>query len=204
MATTTTNLGLTKPAYADAADIAIINSNMDIIDSNIKSLQDTTATHTSQISSLQDSVNNMGLLYDGNNRFGGMTSQRGDFVIRLKDEDTGKYVMRLCITGAGNLRIDETSDDGATWTTTRYFQRSDAMFMIANMDSLQNTLASWRSQGFVVDWMSAVYRDRAGQSQNGYIINMPFGSNELVQLYLGDKSYWRGMSKGALTPWHEM
>ena len=59
MATTTTNLGLTKPAYADAADIAIINSNMDIIDSNIKSLQDMTATHISQIGSLQDSVSDL-------------------------------------------------------------------------------------------------------------------------------------------------
>ena len=32
MATTTTNLGLTKPAYTDAADIAVINDNMDTLD----------------------------------------------------------------------------------------------------------------------------------------------------------------------------
>ena len=33
MATTTTNLGLTKPAGTDAVDIAVINANMDLIDS---------------------------------------------------------------------------------------------------------------------------------------------------------------------------
>ena len=32
MSTTTTNLGLVKPAYSDAGDIAVINSNMDTID----------------------------------------------------------------------------------------------------------------------------------------------------------------------------
>lgn len=32
MASTTTNLGLTKPAYSDDADISDINSNMDLID----------------------------------------------------------------------------------------------------------------------------------------------------------------------------
>lgn len=37
MSTTTTNLGLTKPAYSDTADIADINGNMDIIDQAIAS-----------------------------------------------------------------------------------------------------------------------------------------------------------------------
>ena len=32
MSSTTTNLGLTKPAYADEADIAVINGNMDLLD----------------------------------------------------------------------------------------------------------------------------------------------------------------------------
>lgn len=32
MSSTTTNLGLTKPAYADEADIAVLNGNMDLLD----------------------------------------------------------------------------------------------------------------------------------------------------------------------------
>lgn len=35
MATQTTNLNLVKPDYTDAADIAVINTNMDTIDSNV-------------------------------------------------------------------------------------------------------------------------------------------------------------------------
>lgn len=56
MATTTTNLGLTKPAYTETADISVINTNMDTIDTAIKNLQDTVSGHTSSISSLQNSV----------------------------------------------------------------------------------------------------------------------------------------------------
>ena len=35
MATTTTNLGLTKPSYSDTADIAVINENMDKLDAAV-------------------------------------------------------------------------------------------------------------------------------------------------------------------------
>lgn len=36
MATTTTNYGLTKPDYTDAADIAVLNANFDKIDTTLK------------------------------------------------------------------------------------------------------------------------------------------------------------------------
>ena len=39
MATTTTNLGLVKPSYTETADISVINSNFDTIDSAIGTLQ---------------------------------------------------------------------------------------------------------------------------------------------------------------------
>lgn len=39
MATTTTNYGLTKPDYNESADIAVINSNMDIIDTKMKEIE---------------------------------------------------------------------------------------------------------------------------------------------------------------------
>ena len=40
MATQTTNLGLVKPDYTDAADIAVINTNMDTIDAQERKLSD--------------------------------------------------------------------------------------------------------------------------------------------------------------------
>ena len=56
MATTTTNLGLTKPAYADAADVAVFNTNMDLIDSAIGGLQTRVSTAETNITNLQSSV----------------------------------------------------------------------------------------------------------------------------------------------------
>lgn len=40
MATQTTNYGLKKPAYTDAADISVINENMDVIDAKMKEIDD--------------------------------------------------------------------------------------------------------------------------------------------------------------------
>lgn len=39
MATTTTNYGLTKPAYDDIADVGVINNNMDILDTKLKDVE---------------------------------------------------------------------------------------------------------------------------------------------------------------------
>ena len=62
MATTTTNLGLTKPDYTDAADIAVINTNMDTVDTAI------TATKS-----------DLGIVEDGNTAIHSIT--KGQYVI---------------------------------------------------------------------------------------------------------------------------
>ena len=54
MATTTTNIGLTKPAYADDADIAVINGNMDILDTKIGAVGNTDLQ--SQVTTLNSNV----------------------------------------------------------------------------------------------------------------------------------------------------
>lgn len=59
MATTTTNLGLTKPAGTDAPDIAVINANMDKIDTNLSKKTDLASTASGKGASLigiQDSA----------------------------------------------------------------------------------------------------------------------------------------------------
>ena len=43
MATNTTNCNLSKPAYTDTADIAVINSNMDKVDTSLQGLADAIA-----------------------------------------------------------------------------------------------------------------------------------------------------------------
>lgn len=46
MATQTTNLGLTKPAYSDVADIMVINNNMDILDGALAKMVTTDSPQT--------------------------------------------------------------------------------------------------------------------------------------------------------------
>jgi len=52
MATNTTNYNMVKPAYSDTADIADINSNMDIIDAQMKTNADGISTLNSNIANL--------------------------------------------------------------------------------------------------------------------------------------------------------
>ena len=69
MATTTTNLGLTKPDYTDAADIAVINTNMDTVDAAI------TAANTNITATKSD----LGIVEDGNTATHSITA--GQYVI---------------------------------------------------------------------------------------------------------------------------
>lgn len=49
MATQTTNYGLKKPDYNDNADIGVINDNMDIIDTELKNIEETLTYDISQL-----------------------------------------------------------------------------------------------------------------------------------------------------------
>ena len=60
MATTTTNLRLVKPSYADVADIEVINGNMDILDRAYKGLTDKDSEQAGQISELQSQISTAG------------------------------------------------------------------------------------------------------------------------------------------------
>ena len=71
MASTTTNIGLTKPAGTDQALISAINGNMDIIDTKMGAVGNTSVQ--SQITSLSDQIaSDSGLQYikvDGNDSY---------------------------------------------------------------------------------------------------------------------------------------
>ena len=56
MATNTTNYNLVKPAYADTADIADINGNMDIIDGQMKTNANNISSNGTAISNVQDGL----------------------------------------------------------------------------------------------------------------------------------------------------
>ena len=71
MASTTTNLGLTKPAYTDDADVAVINANSDIIDSAYGSLSDQMATYKKIYTATKDVTTSA----NGNFSVGDLSSQ---------------------------------------------------------------------------------------------------------------------------------
>lgn len=83
MSTTTTNLGLTKPAYSDAADIADINRNMDTIDQAIAGTDNSIAivadnnTHAAITSGQYVFVRNHGTLAEGLYRATANIAQNG-------------------------------------------------------------------------------------------------------------------------------
>ena len=85
MATTTTNLGLTKPAGTDAVDIAVINANMDKIDTAV-------AANTSDIVDIRALTE----LYAGNLNVGqsvsisGLDSYRA-FLLTFGDSDNNSW-----------------------------------------------------------------------------------------------------------------
>jgi hypothetical protein len=56
MATNTTNYNLVKPAYADTADIADINGNMDVIDGQMKTNANGVSSNATAISNVQDGL----------------------------------------------------------------------------------------------------------------------------------------------------
>ncbi len=105
MASTTTNIGLTKPAGTDQALISAINGNMDIIDTKMGAVGNTSVQ--SQITSLSDQISTI-VRYDYSNDSGKNIS-----VTRI-----GKICMINCVSGnwysdsdGSHIRLGSASGD---------------------------------------------------------------------------------------------
>ena len=90
MATTTTNLVLSKPEYSDAADIAVINGNMDKLDAAVSKTG--------------------GIIINGNKTATGVTAAVGDYVMLVNSTISGRadgfYTVKTAIPA--NTAIDST------------------------------------------------------------------------------------------------
>ena len=65
MSKTTTNYNLIKPELTDAADITATNSNWDVIDTELKNINDEIDTTNTAVEAVQNSVNNSWMLTSG-------------------------------------------------------------------------------------------------------------------------------------------
>ena len=122
MSTSTTNLGLTKPAYADTADIAVINSNMDTIDTKFGSFTGSVANINSHLRRYE-TLGASSEVTDANN-----TSLYGQYVLNaancanLPTSIAGVFYHMLF---AGVLQIAfQYSSNGFTKTYAREFSNS--------------------------------------------------------------------------------
>ena len=59
MSTQTPNYGLTKPTYPEPADVAVINGNMDIIDTQMKANEDGIGSVSADVTTLETKVDTL-------------------------------------------------------------------------------------------------------------------------------------------------
>lgn len=112
MATTTTNLGLTKPDYTDAADIAVINTNMDTVDTAI------TATKS-----------DLGIVEDGNTATHSITAGqyviwKGNLYTASSAIATGTTLSTSNLTAVSNGGLNSLNEQIANISTTGTTQLS--------------------------------------------------------------------------------
>lgn len=107
MATNTTNYNLVKPAYADTADIADVNSNMDIIDGQMKTNADGVSANATSLAKAQS-----GLAYIvGNTNTTGSVLAAGTYVY-VKGHSSiaeGLRITTASISNNGSITTSNTS-----------------------------------------------------------------------------------------------
>lgn len=105
MATSTTNYNLSKPSYSDTADIAVINENMDKIDTAIKNVSDMASINAANISALRESVSHT---------LGKPSFFRGNGTV------TVKRIGKLAILSLTDLRFQEGFSPTAAYTWQKF------------------------------------------------------------------------------------
>ena len=133
MASTTTNIGLTKPAGTDQALISAINGNMDIIDTKMGAVGNTSVQ--SQITSLSDQMAKLQTpttfesdfndckssgLYKGNSGTSNTQNmpRNGYFVLNVMPYSANDVAQLAVEINSGDTYL-RVLHDGTTWTSWR-------------------------------------------------------------------------------------
>lgn len=127
MATQTTNYGLKKPAYTDAADISVINENMDTIDAKMKEIEDKAGSGGGVSSGVSYSTEEqvVGTWIDGKPLY--QKTVIGSFTNNCSLIYIGKVAVKS-ITGVINVT------SGGSITIGFSFNRTDSLYSGADYD----------------------------------------------------------------------
>lgn len=191
MATTTANLGLTKPDYNDAADVAVINRNMDTIDGEVGNLRRNIETVQRELDETQADFNPSILQRDrvwnllDNSDFRNPVNQRGE------TSYTGGYgIDRWRMRDSGKMTL---ADYGLT-------VQSGAVYQYHETGKFQNkphTLAAMTTDGeLLIAVMNPL--DAFAYADNGLGMGIE-GGNVAIALPSGRIYAWAALYEGEYT-----
>lgn len=121
MATLTPNYGFTKPAYDEAADVGVINDNMDAIDTALDATDDNVADNASDIATLQSALGQVEFLNKtistGSSRTYTFTDTCYYVILCLGNVTAGQGIIYGFINSAGTVHnVSKTAASSITPT----------------------------------------------------------------------------------------
>ncbi|WP_250675797.1 hypothetical protein LZ906_006775 [Paraclostridium ghonii] len=190
MPTQTTNLKLTKPSYTDAADIAVISNNMDIIDTEVNNKSDKGHKHSmSDIQGLSLEAKKVTIedslgVFDSTNVEGALSEL-------FQSVSNGKSSLAKAITDKG---IPASASDSFTTLSNKISQIIAELLNIpfpnfnigigsvgATFDTLDNTFKEFRIQGQA--WQTSnIFNNLVGNTN--YNFEAKYGGNRVSKLSL--------------------
>lgn len=190
MATQTNNLKLTKFSYSDAADIAAMNENMDIIDEQVSNKSPLIHKHKMQdIEGLSLEAKNV-TIEDTSNLFEAPNVEGAlkELFINVSD---GKSSIAQAITSKG---VPASADDSFTTLANKISQIISALLNIpfpnfnvgigtvsATFDTLDSTFKEFRIQGQA--WQTSnIFNNLIGNTN--YVFEAKYGGNRVSKLTL--------------------
>lgn len=126
---------LTKPAYTDSADIAVINSNMDKIVSNIN-----TANSNSVHLGGGSIVSSANILSDNTNKFGVSINRSDGVLYFLAGRDSGELLLQKQENGVWTTLVDAVSKSmlGGGAVNIRRIAGNFREFSFSNLPNINN------------------------------------------------------------------
>ena len=225
MAGSTTNLGLTKPTYSEDADIAVINTNMDTLDSKIGAVGSTSLQ--AQITSANEAMSKLFALEKGqiianSTNFNTLITPGNYAVI---SNNAASTMSNIPVSRAGSLYVKDNTLSGDNYYIQQLYVTYENVIYIRNTKDQGSTWETWDSialnsviAGQSVSGVDANNLTTTGRYLlNGNIANLPYGNygyldviasvSNVVQYYSNLNAvslYVRNKYSGTWTSWEQL